>query len=522
MKRLTCEMCGSTDLVKEDGVFVCQSCGCKYSIEEARKLMVEVTGGVEVKNAAQLENLLKLAESSYASKNYAQAEEFCNQVIAMDDKCYQAWRLKGKAINYQIGDKNQRILETYNCLMTAYRVLPEDEREAKKREILRDLKECMEGEVSFWVEQMEAKRPSKETGNRALSAYFDAREKLQAAFTEFGFQKEFEGYRKNFDNAFIGKCNAMCNSAWKTTVGYNYYRDYFGKGIDPFGRSDMRFVIKDTDLYRPIEKIWRTFLSEVDALIGILKAAEVLFNDRTDPQVMKAIFENIAYFEQCAIPSGCWKITQGFTCSADQYKTVGWHEQSCLTESAKELRRKSMEEYREKARTLPQKVEAQQRAKKAEARAAYWAEHAEEKARLDGELKQVTDELEAMKAKLHALEAEQAPRIDALREKRDGKLDCEAEVDRQNALIRELEAQRDKCGIFKGKEKKAIQERLDTQEWPKLEQLKKQAESAKKAHMDSVNAQIEAVMGENKELYEEAAKLQKRCDAIKSELEKDR
>lgn len=37
MKQLTCEMCGSTDLIKEDGVFVCQACGIKYSVEEAKK-----------------------------------------------------------------------------------------------------------------------------------------------------------------------------------------------------------------------------------------------------------------------------------------------------------------------------------------------------------------------------------------------------------------------------------------------------------------------------------------------------
>lgn len=37
MKQLTCEMCGATDLIKQDGVFVCQSCGCKYSVEEAKK-----------------------------------------------------------------------------------------------------------------------------------------------------------------------------------------------------------------------------------------------------------------------------------------------------------------------------------------------------------------------------------------------------------------------------------------------------------------------------------------------------
>ena len=37
MKQLTCEMCGGTDLIKDGGVFVCQTCGCKYSIEEAIK-----------------------------------------------------------------------------------------------------------------------------------------------------------------------------------------------------------------------------------------------------------------------------------------------------------------------------------------------------------------------------------------------------------------------------------------------------------------------------------------------------
>ena len=54
MRELTREMCGSTDLVKQDGVFVCQSCGCKYSVEEAKKMMidgtVEVTGTVKVDN----------------------------------------------------------------------------------------------------------------------------------------------------------------------------------------------------------------------------------------------------------------------------------------------------------------------------------------------------------------------------------------------------------------------------------------------------------------------------------------
>ena len=48
MKAIVCEMCSSNNLIKEDGVFVCQVCGTKYSVEEAKKLMVEIEGPVDV------------------------------------------------------------------------------------------------------------------------------------------------------------------------------------------------------------------------------------------------------------------------------------------------------------------------------------------------------------------------------------------------------------------------------------------------------------------------------------------
>ena len=43
MKQLTCEMCGGTDLVKQDGVFVCQSCG----IEEKYKNLTPLINGIQ-------------------------------------------------------------------------------------------------------------------------------------------------------------------------------------------------------------------------------------------------------------------------------------------------------------------------------------------------------------------------------------------------------------------------------------------------------------------------------------------
>lgn len=73
MKQLTCEMCGSTDLVKQDGVFVCQSCGTKYSVEEAKKMMVEgtvdVSGStVKIDTSDELENLYQIARRAKNEK----------------------------------------------------------------------------------------------------------------------------------------------------------------------------------------------------------------------------------------------------------------------------------------------------------------------------------------------------------------------------------------------------------------------------------------------------------------------
>lgn len=84
MKQLTCEMCGSTDLMKQDGVFVCQSCGCKYSVEEAKRMMIEgtvdVQGTVKVDNSAFVEKYLANARRSKQKEDWEETEKYYNMV----------------------------------------------------------------------------------------------------------------------------------------------------------------------------------------------------------------------------------------------------------------------------------------------------------------------------------------------------------------------------------------------------------------------------------------------------------
>ena len=94
MKQLTCEMCGSTDLMKDGGVFVCQSCGCKYSVEEARRMMVEgtvdVTGTVKVDTSDELKNLYELARRAKIDNNSENAQKYYEQIVIKDPSSWEA------------------------------------------------------------------------------------------------------------------------------------------------------------------------------------------------------------------------------------------------------------------------------------------------------------------------------------------------------------------------------------------------------------------------------------------------
>lgn len=356
MKQLKCEMCESTELLKKDGLFICQSCGTKYTVEEAKKMMVEVVGAVTVQNAAQLDNLLNLARNSFDSKNFAQAEEFCNQVLAMDDKNYDAWKLKGEAINYQITSKNQRILEVYNCIMTSYRVLNSEQQKEKRDDILSSLVKCLESEVSFWLKQFEVGRPTDSSLTRVKNAYTDSYNKISTAFDELGLGDSKKEYLTNFDNIFIYNVVTTCNKTWKSTVGYNYYRDDFSTLGRNWGQGSLlnTLVTTNTDSYRPMKSQAMTFIEEGDNLISLLKFAEEQFNKNTDVDAKIKVYDNIIYYHERISNVVYYKI-------GSSGNLVGWCVDGSLTEDAKKSRKKVIDSYNSKKTKLIKNIENQKK-----------------------------------------------------------------------------------------------------------------------------------------------------------------
>ncbi len=70
---LTCELCGSTDFVKDAGLFVCRGCGMKYTLEEAQRLMGTQTVQSQQATAEAVLNAMAAVISSAAAQNAAAA-----------------------------------------------------------------------------------------------------------------------------------------------------------------------------------------------------------------------------------------------------------------------------------------------------------------------------------------------------------------------------------------------------------------------------------------------------------------
>ena len=90
MKRINCEICGGAEMIKDNGVFVCQSCGCKYSLEEVRKMLIDDAPSVQLNKVSssdgqteKYKNILKATRDAMDDGRFDSAYTNSIQLIAM-------------------------------------------------------------------------------------------------------------------------------------------------------------------------------------------------------------------------------------------------------------------------------------------------------------------------------------------------------------------------------------------------------------------------------------------------------
>ena len=132
MKQLTCEMCGSTDLMKQEGVFVCLSCGCKYSVEEAKKMMiegtVEVQGTVKVDTSGELANLYQIARRAKDDNNGENAAKYYDMILVKDPASWEAtfYVVYFKAMECKIAQIQSAGISVSNCIDTVLKLIKDN------------------------------------------------------------------------------------------------------------------------------------------------------------------------------------------------------------------------------------------------------------------------------------------------------------------------------------------------------------------------------------------------------------
>lgn len=143
MKALICEMCGSSNLIKKDGLFVCQNCDVKYSVEEARKMMIEGPVTVQLDSSSEVENLYLLARRAKEVKS-DEAKKYYEMILLKkpDDwesafyaKLAKTYSLKNGEVEGVLYD----IIASLEGVLTLVKRLPDDDREKAISSMLTDI-----------------------------------------------------------------------------------------------------------------------------------------------------------------------------------------------------------------------------------------------------------------------------------------------------------------------------------------------------------------------------------------------
>ena len=460
---MTCEMCGSTDLIKQDGVFVCQTCGCKYSVEEAKKMMVEgtveITGTVKVDNTAAIDNYLDMARNAIDAGNNKEADDYCNKIIEMDVTNWEAWLIKGKAVGWQSTLGNNRVSETINAFSKALDNCPKDEKEVLAEECKLQLGLLHTAMLSTRMNCFQ-NHPS-EHDVEGLKSDVNS-----IVITTLNFLAKANITVDAIGNVKYARIvnNGICN-AWNKV-----YSDYKGDEGHP---SDYEF---------------KRFLEEGNCLTDALKLALVLCgkeNGNKEVDDLKIqIYDNLIHMQTELMNS------QSYDVSYDGgYKH--YNRGLYLTEDAKNLRQNEINEWksgianiRMAEREIAQKQEAARQKAKQDRLEEYWNSHPEEKAKL----KALEDQREFLQIKLN----EMHQNINRLKNEKLKSLPSMDRREQKHREAEELKVQISKMGFFQGKEKKRLQEQLSliSSEMEALTKAIASEQAAVEAEIEPLNNQI--------------------------------
>ena len=433
MKKIICELCDSTDFVKDNGLFICQGCSTKYNAAEVKAMMVEcddveiitnIDSTESTTNNQQLQNLLILAASSYDAENYKEAENYCNKVIELDSTSYSAWILKGRAVGWQSSIDNIRIEEAAHAFGIGINNSPENERQDLIDSVTQELQ-------SLGIALISVRK------NR---------------FAESPTDQELKG----FANDRIVLLNALA-----TLVKYGNmvslpdeeYRETIARLMNDSAVSALNMARNAwNNVDHPSDNDLKTYLDWIYNIEELLRQA-VKVNDAVTQGDIQT-YKNLAIVLKEPIDKHSVKYE--FSYWAHDYK---WMKSMYLNDDAVASRNREIQRCHNKIAEIKQTLNKQDEEKRLTAErekkqriTAYWDEHENEKNELDTKKTLLINERATLKAKINNL----TKKIDGIIAEEKELLPFEIEREDVKNRIGKLNEQKKSLGLFASKEKKRI------------------------------------------------------------------
>ena len=123
MKKMQCEVCGSTSIKKiDDSTFECQSCGVQYSKTELQKLLVEITGEVRIDRNAEVANMITNMRRLYKNQDYSRVVDTCDKILNIQPDNVDAILYGGYASANQTSVSDIRLGDAFRAVSDAIKI----------------------------------------------------------------------------------------------------------------------------------------------------------------------------------------------------------------------------------------------------------------------------------------------------------------------------------------------------------------------------------------------------------------
>ena len=473
MKKIVCEMCEGTDFLKQGGLFICQGCGCKYSIEEAKNMMreissgsVQVTGITKTDNDMLIKNYIEIANSAVKSKNYREAELYCNKVLEINVNHNLAWLIKGNIAAQTSTIDNLKFDEMVNCLAKSIMYAPNEVLDLAKDEACKLIEIVSQSLI-----------------RRACEFYRISFSKEDAELVIKSIRISLKCSLDLYD-----QCGTLVVGLDErnTLLVYDELGTLDKKVIPRFNEKNKKSAMDGFIYINDVAETYCWLMGEIANLFASLKNQKAW-------ELAAAIYKSLIAWKNLVVASAVKAFVEAYNRGFPQVM-----EKSSAAKSSANI----MISFYNKAIS---DIEV----KKIDA---HYAAHPEEVEKMENDLANTESQIAELKKQINVISTRESSEIRALQNKKTKNLPIEIEVRNLDSEIKSLTEKMNSLGFFKVKERKALEEEIATKT-ERHQKLSDEAVNLRKSRDSEVEEQIKNIKAGN---YDELESLKSKL----SELEK--